>query len=147
MSQEHVIEIFDKEGNSLGAIIDAEAWPAFKPILAREFGLFSQHGPEAKPEPMQDWEYLQQYWDFPYPPDYDVTCGHCGQQTENWSKDDPRLFRLRAASLSGLVTFICQNCNARIIKKHFKNEILSETHPYLEDKDSLKEARYNTSAK
>lgn len=147
MSQEHVIEIFDKEGNSLGALIDAAAWPSIKPILARELGLFGSKGPETRPEPIADWENLLQYWDFPYPPDYDVTCAHCGSHTEDWSKDEPRQFRLRAASLSGLVTFICQTCNARIIKKHFKNEILSETHPYQDEKDSHLEARYRTSSK
>lgn len=147
MSQEHVIELFDKKGNSLGAIIDAEAWPAIKPILVREFGLFCDQGPKASPEPLQDWDNLKAFWDFPYPPDYDVTCENCDQHTDDWSKDNPRLFRLRAASLSGLVTFICQNCNARIIKKHFKNEIVCETYPYIEEKDAIKEARYNTSCK
>lgn len=142
MSQDHVIEIFDAEGNSLGAIIDAEAWPAIKPVLAREFGLFSDTKQQQRPEPVQDWENLLQYWDFPYPPDYDVHCEQCGERTEDWSKDEPRRFCLSAASLSGLVTFTCANCQARIIKKHFKDEIVSETHPFQDDKDPNKEARY-----
>jgi hypothetical protein len=142
MSQEHIIEIFDREGNSLGALIDAEAWPAIKPVLAREFGIFSDTKAKTKPEPVADWENLLQYWDFPYPPDYDVRCEHCGQNTEDWSKDEPRQFRLHAASLSGLVTFICQKCQARIIKKHFKDEIVSETQPFQDTKDPQKEACY-----
>ncbi|MEF2146491.1 MAG: hypothetical protein V3573_13685 [Desulfovibrionaceae bacterium] len=142
MSQDQITELFDKEGNCIGALLTAEAWLSIKPVLAKEFGLFPDTAVAVKPEPLSEWENLLAYWDFPYPPDYDVHCEACGNHTEDWSKDDPRLFRLRAASLSGLVTFLCQKCQARIIKKHFKDEILAETHPFQPEKDPVKEARY-----
>jgi hypothetical protein len=80
-------------------------------------------------EPISDWEELMAYWDFSYPIDYDVTCEHCGAHTDNWQKDSPRKFYLSAANLGGLVSFECQCCGSRIIKKHFEDTITTECNP------------------
>jgi hypothetical protein len=84
------------------------------------------------PEPMNDWETLLTYWDFKYPPAYDLTCEHCGAHTEDWRADEPRKFRLTAANLGGLATFCCQSCRSKIIKRHFKKHVSVECHPYVE---------------
>ena len=71
-----------------------------------------------------------------------MACEHCGNKTENWSEDEPRLFRLTSANLAGLVAFKCMNCRAKVVKKHFKDQITTECTPYLEEKITSKEGRY-----
>jgi tRNA(Ile2) C34 agmatinyltransferase TiaS len=63
-----------------------------------------------------------------------VTCGQCGQHTDDWLADEPRLFRLRTATLGGMVSFKCRQCKARIIKRHFKDKVDVETQPHHETK-------------
>ena len=132
--------LYDEKGNILGALLAPEAWEAVRGVVTREFG---EAKPEPiRPEPVAEWELLKQYWDFPYPVDMDVACQFCGAATENWEQDDPRKFRLSSANLAGLVSFHCCGCNAKIIKRHFKNEIVVECQPYVEKKDQRKEALY-----
>lgn len=140
MDKDQITELFDKQGNLIGAMLTAKAWTELKPQLVDILGE-SPIEPAPNPEPLNDWETLKTYWDFPYPVDMDVACGECGASTEDWSEDSPRLFRLTAAGLSGLVTFACLHCKSKIIKKHFKDEIVVETHP-AQKKDHHKEARY-----
>ncbi|MFW6177785.1 MAG: hypothetical protein ACOC43_05400, partial [Desulfohalobiaceae bacterium] len=83
----------------------------------------SQDTRQSLQEPLQDWELLLQHWDFKYPVSKEVSCEICGNQTQDWQKDSPRKFLLKAASLGGLVSFECLNCQARIIKKHFKDYV------------------------
>lgn len=142
MDNQAITELFDSEGNLIGALLSAEAWSTLKPLLPA--GLKPTQEKPANPEPIADWETLKSFWDFPYPVDMDVACGTCGTSTADWSQDEPRRFRLTAAGLSGLVTFQCQTCQSKIIKKHFKDEIVVETHPQ-QDKNLNREGLYKTS--
>lgn len=127
-------EIYGRQGEFLGLLIGPELWEEVKekvePLLHEALGVKqSIASPEAS-EPIQDWETLKKYWDFPYPLDVEVACSNCGNATSDWQKDDPRKFRLKAASLGGLVTFECLQCRARVIKRHFKDKVKVEVHPY-----------------
>jgi hypothetical protein len=133
----HFLELFDAEGQPHGVWLGPELWDRVKdhvlPLLREALGTAdASAAPVEKPEPLADWETLLAYWDFAYPPDFDVTCAHCGAGTEDWTKDTPRQFRLRAANLGGLVTFQCQACRALVLKKHFKKHITVECQPYVE---------------
>jgi hypothetical protein len=123
--------LYGDNGEFLGLFIGPEMWDRVEkevaPILQRELDrLEGEKEPELK-EPLDDWENLKQFWGFNYPVDYDVHCDVCGTSTDNWQEDAPRKFQLKAASLSGLVTYLCRNCGARVIKKHFKDHITVET--------------------
>ncbi len=134
-----ITELFDKDGNIIGALITADMWVKIKPLI-KDF--LPEEAPKERPEPIGEWETLKEYWDFPYPVDTDVHCDLCGEETENWETDDPRKFRLMSCNLGGLVSFKCQKCNARIVKKHFKDEITVECRPYIDEKTQRMEARY-----
>lgn len=136
---EKLTELYDKDGNLLGVVLSAEAWDAVRDQVEKALGL---HVAPEVPEPLADWETLKQYWDFGYPVDTDVACTECGASTADWARDEPRKFRLTAATLGGLVTFRCQCCQAKILKKHFKKHITTEVFPFQTAKDSSKEARY-----
>lgn len=125
-------ELFDAEGQPLGAFLGPEAW-----ALVRETVLARYAQPATPPEvsePLQDWRDLVQFWDFTYPVDHDVVCALCGNSTEAWELDEPRKFVLTAANLGGLVAFRCTGCGAKIIKRHFKDCIKVEARPFLEQK-------------
>jgi len=139
---DHIHELFDKDGNLIGALLSAEAWTAVRNDVLASLGLAEQSAPPEKPEPLGDWETLQQYWDYTYPVDTDVTCSVCGNATDDWAADDPRKFRLTAANLAGLVSFQCQKCRAKVVKKHFDNTITTESTPFQEEKLTNKEGRY-----
>jgi len=127
-----VLELYDAKGNSLGALLGPEAW-----ALVRETVL-ARFAPEATApvveEPIQDWRDLVQFWDFNYPVDHDVTCELCGNSTKAWELDEPRKFKLTAANLGGLVAFRCQGCQAKILKRHFKDCIKTETKTFMPEK-------------
>ncbi|MDO9633376.1 MAG: hypothetical protein Q7I92_15880 [Humidesulfovibrio sp.] len=136
MSQTHDIlsfqEIFDAQGQPLGAILGPEAWASVREIVLQHFSL-----PEAepeKPEPLEDWRSLVLHWDFRYPVDLDVSCPFCGSDTADWEHDSPRKFMLTAANMGGLVSFRCLSCQARIIKRHFYDAIKVEALPYSPEK-------------
>lgn len=139
MNKEQITELFDKQGNLIGALLTADAWLELKPHVFTEAA--AEPAEPETPEPLGDWETFKSFWDFGYPVDMDVTCGTCGTHTDDWSADTPRRFRLTAASLSGLVTFKCLACESKIMKKHFKDELVVETHP-KQTKDQRKEALY-----
>jgi len=123
--------LYGDKGEFLGLFISPQMWDRIEgevaPVLQRELDRLEQEREPAVKEPIQDWENLKQLWGFNYPVDYDVHCEICGSSTSNWQGDDPRRFVLKAANLSGLVTFECRKCRARIIKKHFKDHIHVET--------------------
>lgn len=132
-----LIRLHDAEGRFLGVFIAAELWEKtqdrLSPILDEATGgRTAKPEPERPPEPLTDWETLLAYWDFPYPPAYDLTCEHCGAHTEDWRADEPRLFRLTAANLGGLAAFECQRCRARILKRHFKKHVSVECRPFVD---------------
>lgn len=126
-------EIFDANGNCLGAILGPEAWAlAREHVLAR---FAPSPAPEALPvEPLEDWRALVEYWDFKYAVDLDVSCTVCGNVTDNWELDQPRKFWLTAANMGGLVTFRCLGCQAKIMKRHFKDVIKVEVRPFTPDR-------------
>ncbi|QGY39516.1 hypothetical protein GM415_05070 [Pseudodesulfovibrio cashew] len=139
---DHINELYDKNGNLIGALLTAEAWAHVREDVLKALGLAEKPEPEPMAEPISDWQTLQEYWDFDYPVDKDVACEHCGNATEDWEADNPRRFFLTSANLAGLVAFKCVKCQSRIIKRHFKDEILTECSPYQDEKDDTKEARY-----
>lgn len=137
-NQTRFLELFDATGQSHGVWISPALWaqvkPQLLPLLEQAPAEPAAETPEQRPEPLSEWDTLLAYWDFTYPPDYDVTCDCCGASTANWLEDTPRKFRLRTASLGGLVTFQCQQCRALVLKKHFKKQITVECQPYVERK-------------
>jgi len=128
-----VQELFDAQGQPLGALLGPEAWAFVRETVLTKYAP-ADSAPPVIEEPLQDWRDLLQYWDFQYPVDHDVACGECGNATSAWELDEPRKFLLTAANLGGLVTFRCQVCQAKIIKRHFKDIIKVETKPFQPEK-------------
>lgn len=135
----HFLELFDAKGAPRGVHISPELWALCKdavlPGLTKalyQLDPACRPEPVEKPEPMAEWEQLLAYWDFTYPPAYDVHCDCCGAKTEDWRADDPRKFRLRNANLGGLVTFQCSACKALVLKKHFKKHLTVECKPFVD---------------
>ena len=116
-------------GERAGVYIPMEIWKEAEaevmPLLQAAY--LRVYGAQEAAEPLQDWELLVANWDFAYPVDTHVHCGQCGNVTLNWQEDEPRKFRLKAAGLGGLVAFACCVCGAKIVKRHFKDEIKMET--------------------
>lgn len=126
---DHLITLFNNKGELQSVQISPELWRKVEheimPILRRAF-------PEKaaeRPEPLEDWRTLKDYWDFQYPIDASVSCEVCGASTEDWEHDDPRKFKLLACNLGGHCRFECLQCHARIIKRHFKSHIAVECRP------------------
>lgn len=131
---DHVKLLYNDDGTLFAALISPQLWSHLEPEAwkaSQELNAppQSKKPKEALAEPLEDWEELLRFWDFPYPVDLDVACEHCGQRTENWRNEEPRRFRLSAANLGGLVTFACLSCGSKIIKRHFKDTITTECHP------------------
>ena len=139
---DHINELFDKDGNLVGALLTAEAWTVVRNQVMAALGVVETAVEQERPEPISDWETLKEYWDFSYPVDVDVACENCGNATDDWTSDNPRLFRLTSANLAGLVAFSCTKCKAKITKRHFKDEILTDCAPYRDSKITSKEGRY-----
>ncbi len=139
---DHINELFDKDGNLIGALLSAEAWTAARTVVLDHLGIVEEPRVKEIDEPTQDWETLKEYWDFDYPVDTDVQCEHCGNATPDWAADEPRKFRLTSANLAGLVSFKCMDCQSKIVKKHFKDEIKTECTPFQSKKIQNKEGRY-----
>ena len=143
MSQTHDIpgfqEIFDAQGQSLGAILGPEVWAEVREDIFARFAV-PQAEPE-KPEPLDDWHFLVQHWDFKYPVHLDVACPLCGNESADWEHDEPRKFRLTAANMGGLVSFRCLSCQARIIKRHFFDEVTADAVPYAPEKSLRNKGR------
>ncbi|MEF3698338.1 hypothetical protein [Desulfolutivibrio sp.] len=134
-SPKEFLTLHDVSGKPLGVFIGSEIWETCKnevlPILTQ-----AMH-PEPvvvqrPPEPLKDWEALLGYWDFTYPPAYDLVCENCGAATDDWRADDPRKFWLTAANLGGLASFQCLHCKSRIMKRHFKKHVSVECRPYVD---------------
>ncbi|WP_035104625.1 hypothetical protein [Desulfohalovibrio reitneri] len=136
--------LFDDSENFQGVFISPELWEKIEPHVRPHLPSRQADQPEPEPtERLQDWDMLTQYWDFNYPVNYEVECGHCGESTSNWREDEPRKFLMTSAGLGGQVTFHCRACKSRIIKKHFKDKITSETQPHKETKDPKLNAVYH----
>ncbi|MFO7728282.1 MAG: hypothetical protein R6X11_08130 [Desulfonatronovibrio sp.] len=124
--------LYNETGRLMGVFIAADKWfENEKDLEAILFpGQSSQSSPEARPEPVKDWEVFLSYWDFNYPEEKKVKCDNCGSNTEDWSQDNPRKFVLKAANIGGMVSFQCQQCSFRVTKKHFKDHICYECTPF-----------------
>lgn len=143
MSQTHDIpgfqEIFDAQGQPLGAILGPEAWASVREVVLQHFS-----APAAEPEtvePLDDWRVLVKNWDFRYPVDLDVACPLCGNESADWEQDSPRKFALNAANMGGLVSFRCLSCQARILKRHFYDRIKVEAQPYSPERSLRNKGR------
>ena len=125
-----VYEVYDKDHNLLGVFVESDVWikikQDFKKVLIKHG--FIKEEPHII-EPLEDWELFKKCWDFKYPYDFSVKCKICGNFTENWEKDIDKKFFLTAANVSGLVSFKCAKCGAKIVKKHFKDKIVVECIP------------------
>ncbi|BDV00206.1 hypothetical protein TDMWS_02910 [Thermodesulfomicrobium sp. WS] len=114
--------LVDAQGNRQGVLIDEALWPYVeRAVLAALERLCPQE--RVIPEPLADYELLQKNWDFRYPFCEAVECATCGAATENWRRDEPRKFMLRAANLGGLVAYQCLACKSRITRRHFKDKV------------------------
>lgn len=143
MSQTHDIpgfqEIYDAQGQPLGAILGPEAWGSVRDVVLQHFC-----APATEPEvlePLDDWRTLVKNWDFKYPVDLDVACPLCGSESADWEHDTPRKFMLNAANMGGLVSFRCLSCQARIIKRHFYDKIKVDTTPFMAEKSIRNKGR------
>lgn len=120
--------LYDDKGNPFVVHVSPELWAKLE---ATVMPLIKKLYPESCeepviPEPLKDWGMLKEYWDFPYPVESGVQCEHCGAVTEDWEADEPRVFRLKAANMGGLLRFECQKCGATITKRHFKDKTTFE---------------------
>lgn len=131
-STEPILYLHTKEGDLCGVQLSPEAW---KQVEVHVTSVLCGEEADAceMPEPMQDWQDLQDYWDFRYPPNFEVECELCGSKTSNWEEDSPRLFRLKACNIGGLLRFRCQRCKADITKRHFKDHIKTVCRPFQDD--------------
>lgn len=129
----HFQPLYDADRQLIGVWLSPELWlkaeRALTPAIDQALAELEPAPPP--PEPMADWENLAQCWDFKYPMPFDVACENCGNTTPDWREDEPRKFRLRSANLGGLANFQCQKCQARIIKKHFKDHVDVQCRPFV----------------
>lgn len=126
----HVVRLYDKRGDLYGVLISPELWHRVERSVMPEFErVLEAMYPTETPEPLDDFKVFKDYWDFKYPYVADVHCGHCGVSVEDWEHDPEKTFRLRNATLSGMLVFTCTRCGASIRKKHFKDQIQFEFTP------------------
>lgn len=134
----HFQPLYDEQRNLLGVLLSPALWKKgenqLSPVLDKLLAELEPRAEAQQTEPLKDWELLAQYWDFQYPMPKDVHCTLCDTRTDDWQADEPRKFRLKSATLGGLVNFQCQGCRARIIKKHFKKNVDVECRPFIDKK-------------
>lgn len=118
--------LVDENGREYGVMLTLEAWNRVKDSVLKTLNAAKE---AEKPEPMKDWELLNEYWDFKYPPTAELHCDHCGTESPDWVKDSPRQFKLKAANIGGLASFVCLKCKSRVVKRHFKDCIKYECTP------------------
>lgn len=126
----HIVPLYTKEGTLHGILLSPEIWERagsrLTPILEQTIEAMY---PTQHEEPMEDWQMFKDYWDFKYPFNAEVECQCCGAKVDDWEHDPEKTFRLKNASLSGLLVFHCNKCNASVRKKHFKDHICYEVTP------------------
>jgi hypothetical protein len=132
---DHFLPLYDQDKKFIGIYLSPALWAQAESTLSPAIDrALTELNPSYKPddaEPLADWEAFAQYWDFQYPMPTDVHCQQCGNKSKNWKQDEPRKFRLRSATIGGLVNFECQTCNSRILKKHFKKHVDVECRPFI----------------
>lgn len=126
----NVMRLFDRHGELYGVMISPELWRMVErkivPTLEQALDVLY---PTERPEPFEDLVMFKDYWDFRYPYVPDVHCDHCGAATEDWENDPEKPFRLRNATLSGMLVFKCRQCGSNVRKKHFKDHVCFEFTP------------------
>ncbi len=134
-SNKEITPLYNENGSLQGVYISANKW--FEKEAELEALLFSKESAHSetkksvlRAEPTKDWELFLSYWDFNYPVEKVVKCENCGAHTENWTEDEPKKFRLKAANIGGMVSFLCVKCKYRVTKKHFKDHICYECRPF-----------------
>ncbi len=124
---DHFLPLFDEKGNLYAVMLSAELWGKgrnrLEPLIRNLLGSLQ---PETPQEPLHEWDELVKYWDFRYPVCYDVQCGNCGAQTDDWRNATDKPFRLKSAQWGGLAVFSCNKCGATVRKKHFKDRYCFE---------------------
>ncbi len=124
---EGIQELYTAGGELYGVMISPELWSELSSVVVEHLTKTGKMAVRNElKEPMADWELLQEYWDFKYPPNAEVCCEVCGAKTDDWVHDSPRKFTLLAANLGGLARFCCCNCHAIVTKRHFKDCIKTE---------------------
>lgn len=129
MIKNNISELYGKDGNLIGVFISGELWIEIKDEVYKKLKQKNKKEKLDIKEPIEDWELFKKNWDFKYPYDFSVKCDICGNSSDNWELDQEKRFYLTAASLSGLVSFRCAKCEAKIVKKHFKDKITIECIP------------------
>jgi len=133
IESQHIMPIFADDGELYAVLLSRELWEKVESAVRTQGKtLLSKEEPEPA-EPLRDWADFQEYWDFKYPFNARAQCDHCGNCSEDWEKDDPRKFRLKTATLGGLVGFVCLNCGSRVLKRHFKDKCVFECRPPAQD--------------
>lgn len=123
MSSE-ITYITTTKGEILSVVVPYAIWERLEPSVQKL--LRADDKPVQRPEPMEDFETLMQYWDFRYPYSPAVRCPSCGTSTDDWRADPEHPFWLTNATLGGLLVFRCQHCGATVRLKHFLDHVAVE---------------------
>ncbi|MFO7597712.1 MAG: hypothetical protein R6W92_15395 [Desulfocurvibacter africanus] len=141
-----IFYLCNAQGEVLAVQLPIQVWTQIEakvmPLVQEALGKSAEPEEESlPPEPMADWQTLIDYWDFKYPVNTEVHCDVCASRTEDWTKDEPRKFWLRACNLGGLLRYRCLNCQAMVTKRLYKDKIKFEATP-TQEKDPLLNAVY-----
>ena len=129
LGNQHIMPIFAEDGDLYAVLLSKELWNLVEAaVRSQGRSLLEKIEPEPV-EPMEDWTCFKDYWDFRYPYNAEVHCDSCGSASSDWEKDSPRKFRLKTASMGGLVGFECLSCGSRVLKRHFKDKCVFECRP------------------
>ena len=133
IDSEHIMPVYSKSGELFTVLLSSELWELVREHVTKTAEKKLMKKDEVVVEPVADWEMFKSYWDFKYPFNAAVECKHCGQHSEDWEQDTPKKFRLKTATLGGLVGFECLQCHSRVLKKHFKDCEVFECIPGCEN--------------
>ncbi len=146
---DEILYLCNAQGDVLGVHLPIQIWSKIEskvmPLVQEALG--RPQGPTEeplKPEPTADWQALTEYWDFKYPVNTEVRCDICGNKTEDWTKDEPRKFWLKACNIGGLCRYQCLSCHAAVTKRMFKDKITFEAAPSHDAKDPKLNAIYGS---
>lgn len=145
-----ILYLCNDQGDAQAVQLPIQVWTKIEakvmPLIREALGESAEPEKESlPPEPLADWQTLTEYWDFKYPVNTEVHCDLCGSQTEDWTKDEPRKFWLRACNLGGLLRYQCLSCQAMVTKRLYKDKIKFEVAPTHEKKDPRLNAVYGAS--
>ena len=127
---DHLLKLYDKDGNLLTVMLSAELWRKGGTRLADYLASLLDEQPAqaatSKETALAWWEEFKSYWDFKYPYEASVECRGCGARVDDWVNDPGNLFVLKSAQVGGLAVFTCSTCGGTVRKKHFKDHICFE---------------------